>query len=88
MDAFAGMLLHVREPGSDVCGLSVRMYIHTHAHTQSQLLSSLLTIERPFICDIIDQKDSHRTPIVGGGDRSESLLSGCIPYLQFHTLAI
>lgn len=84
MHSFAGMLLDVGEPSSDVCDswlVSVRNSLGRHD-------GSCLTVERPFVCDIINQENAHCASIVGGGDCSEPLLSGCIPYLQLHTLAI
>lgn len=46
------------------------------------------TVEALFICDIVDKQNSHGATIISGRDCSEALLSGGIPYLQFHALAI
>jgi hypothetical protein len=47
-----------------------------------------LTLERPLIGHIVDQENAHRATVVGGRDGSETFLTGCIPDLQFHSLAI
>lgn len=84
MHSFAGMLLDVGKPSSNVCD-SWLASIHCPLNQQGR---PQLTVERPLVCDIINQENAHCASIVGGGDCPEPLLSGCIPYLQLHTLAI
>jgi hypothetical protein len=78
------MLLDVGKPSSNVCDsrlAPVRDSPNQHGRPR-------LTVERPLVCDIINQENAHCASVVGSGDRPEPLLSGCIPYLQLHTLAI
>jgi hypothetical protein len=45
-------------------------------------------LETEFVTDIINQKDAHRATVIGGGDGSETFLSGGVPDLQLDSLAI
>jgi hypothetical protein len=47
-----------------------------------------LTIKASLICNIINQQDTHRTPIISRCNRPKSLLARRIPNLQLHPLAI
>lgn len=49
---------------------------------------NVLTLERSFICDIINQKYPHCTPIVCRCNGSKPLLAGSIPYLQLYAFAV
>lgn len=40
------------------------------------------------ICDVVQQQDAHRAPVVGGGERSEALLTGGVPNLQLDRNAV
>lgn len=53
-----------------------------------QVAKGAHTIETLLIRNIVDQQDTHSASVICGGDRSESFLTGCIPYLQLHSLAI
>ena len=46
------------------------------------------TVEAPFIGDIINQQNTHRTAIVRCRDGPEAFLASGIPYLQLHALPI
>ena len=41
-----------------------------------------------FVGDVVDQHDSHRAPVVGRCDRSESFLAGRVPDLQLDLLTV
>ena len=40
------------------------------------------------ICDVVNKQDTHGASVVGSCDGAEALLSGGIPYLQLHALAV
>jgi hypothetical protein len=46
------------------------------------------TVETLLICDVVYKQDTHGTSVVSSCDGAEALLSGGIPYLQLHALAI
>lgn len=46
------------------------------------------TVERTLISDIVDQQDSHRTPIVRCRDCPEPFLSRRVPYLQLYPFPV
>lgn len=48
----------------------------------------LRTVKALLICHIVDEQDTHRAAVVGGGDGSKTFLAGSVPYLQFHALAV
>ena len=47
-----------------------------------------LTVERPFVCNIIHQQYSHGASVVCRGDCAESFLASRVPYLQLDPLAV
>lgn len=51
-------------------------------------VEKLLTVKGALICNIVDQKYAHGASVVCSCDRPEALLPGCVPYLQFYTLAV
>jgi len=46
------------------------------------------TVETLLIGNIVDEQNAHGSSVVGGGDGSESFLTGGIPYLQLDALAV
>lgn len=49
---------------------------------------AILTLERTFICYIVDQKDTHGASVVRCRDSAEAFLAGCVPNLQLHPLSV
>lgn len=47
-----------------------------------------LTLEGSLIGHIVDEEDSHRTTVVCRCDGAEPFLACCVPYLEFHSLAV
>jgi hypothetical protein len=47
-----------------------------------------LTVERFLVGHVIDKEDAHRAAVVCSCDRTEAFLTGRVPNLQFHSLAI
>lgn len=48
----------------------------------------ILTVEWAFIGDIINKKYTHRSSVICRRNRSEALLTSCIPYLEFYPLTV
>jgi hypothetical protein len=46
------------------------------------------TVERGFICNIIDKQDAHCTSIVSCCDCAKTLLTSSIPYLKLYALVV
>jgi hypothetical protein len=46
------------------------------------------TVKTPLIRDIVHKQNTHRSSVVSGCDRSETLLPCSIPYLQLNPLSI
>jgi hypothetical protein len=49
---------------------------------------NLLTVEGALIGHIVNKQYAHSTSVISSCDGSESLLSGCVPYLQLHSLSV
>ena len=47
-----------------------------------------LTIEGSFIRNVVNQQYSHCAPVVGRCNCAKSLLTCCVPYLEFYSLAV
>lgn len=48
----------------------------------------ILTFEALLVCHIINQQNAHSTPIIGGCNRPEPLLTSCVPYLKLDAFSI
>lgn len=48
----------------------------------------LNVLERLLVGHVVHEHDAHGAAVVGGGDRSEPLLTGRVPNLQLNLLAV
>ena len=48
----------------------------------------ILTVKWAFISDIINKEYTHRSSVICRRNRSEALLTSCIPYLEFYPLTV
>lgn len=46
------------------------------------------TVERPLVCNVINEENTHSTSVVCRGDGPKALLSRRVPYLQLYPLAV
>lgn len=71
---------------------SIHIALVANQHPVDVLGSILINLSHPVadvgktvsLCDIIDQQNSHGTTIVGGGDRTETFLTSCVPDLKLN----
>lgn len=81
MNPFTGVLLNVREPGSDVYERSASIDLIGY-------MTAGLTVKRTFVGHVVDKQDPHSTTVVCCSDGTKAFLACCIPDLEFHSFPV
>lgn len=89
VDALGGVLLHVCEPGPDICVSFTPVSFRAPNLTGCRRARwRERTVERPLVRHIVYQQDAHGAPVIGRRDGAEAFLTRRIPDLELDALAV